>query len=255
VRALTLAAVLCAAACVARSGPQDVWIEPVTGMAFVRVPAGRFTMGSPPGEPGREPQERAHAVTLTRAFYIGRFEVTQAEWQRVMDQNPSTFRGARRPVEQVNWHEAHAFLARLEALSPGSRFRLPTEAEWEYACRAGTSRAYHGGDALTPTAANVNPAPESIASHGTTPAGSFPANAWGIHDMHGNVWEWTADAHCPYPDGPASDPRGTCGGALKVVRGGSWYFAADSARCALRYTHPPAERGFSLGFRVVREPR
>ena len=237
-----------------RDAPPRTWTEPSTRMSFVLAPAGRFTMGSPPGEPGREAQERPHEVTLTRAFYIGRHEVTQAQWRVVMGGNPSTFagRGGDHPVENVSYAEVAAFLERLNARAPaGVAFRLPTEAEWEYACRAGTTTAYHGGPTLRWSEANYNADPASAATHGTTAVGRFPPNAWGLHDMHGNVWEWTGDDHCPYPDGPARDPRASCGSGLKVIRGGSWYFGADSARCALRYTHPPADRGFSLGFRVV----
>jgi len=231
------------------------WIEPVTGMDFVTVPAGRFVMGSPPDEPGREAQETRHEVTLTRAFQMGRLEVTQAQWTRVMGVNPSAFTGGERPVERVSWLEAQAFLRRLGALSPGSAFRLPTEAEWEYACRAGTTTAYATGATLGPDQAHFRAAGGGGAAdpRGTVRAGSFAANAWGLQDLSGNVWEWTEDEHCPYPEGAVRDPRPACGSALKVIRGGSWYFGADSARCALRYTHAPADRGFSLGFRVVRE--
>jgi len=233
------------------------WVEPATGMEFVRVPAGRFVMGTPAGEAGREAQETAHAVTLTRAFLLGRFEVTQAQWERVMGTRPSRFAGdGARPVESVSRTDVEAFLAGLARLSPGSVFRLPTEAEWEYACRAGTATAYASGDTLTPAQANVRPAGVADATYGghTLPVGSFAPNAWGLFDMSGNVWEWTADAHCPYPEGAAALPRPACPGPLAVIRGGSWYFQADSARCGLRYTHAPGDRGFSLGFRAVREP-
>jgi formylglycine-generating enzyme required for sulfatase activity len=231
------------------------WVEPVTGMEFVRVPAGRFLMGSPPGEPDREEQERPHQVTITRAFHLGRYEVTQRQWRAVMVTDPSWFAGDGLPVERVTWNDVRRFLERLEARSAGSRFRLPTEAEWEYACRAGGTAAYHTGDALSLAQANILPPAGAGGARGRTArVGSYPPNAWGLFDMHGNVWEWTADEHCPYAEGAATDPLGRCGAALKVIRGGSWYFGADSARCALRYTHRPQDRGFSLGFRVVREP-
>jgi formylglycine-generating enzyme required for sulfatase activity len=232
------------------------WVEPATGMEFVNVPAGRFVMGSPPGEKGREAQERPHEVTITRPFHLGRFEVTREQWRRVMGEDPSHFTEALDvPVERVSWIEVRKFLRRLEARSPGSRFRLPTEAEWEYACRAGSATAYNTGDTLSLAQANILPAEGAGRAAGrTTRVGSYAPNAWGLYDMHGNVWEWTADEHCPYLEGATTDPRGRCGAALKVIRGGSWYFGADSARCALRYTHRPQDRGFSLGFRVVREP-
>jgi formylglycine-generating enzyme required for sulfatase activity len=238
------------------------WVEPRTGMAFVRVPAGRFMAGSPPGEPHREAQETLHEVTLSRPFWMGRFEVTQEQWHEVMGTRPSWFDGAARglPVENVSWFEVQAFLRRLTESSRDSRFRLPTEAEWEHACRAGSATAFHTGDRLTAAQANIDPrAPEdaSAAQPSGRPVavGSFPPNAWGLHDMHGNVWEWTEDLHCPYPDGPVTDPRGACDSPLRVIRGGSWRFRSDSARCALRYTHRPQDRGFSLGFRALREVR
>lgn len=237
------------------------WVEGSTGMAFVRIDPGSFTMGSPSDETGREAQEVVHAVSISRAFWLGRTEVTQAEWTRVMGSNPSHFadRSGTHPVERVNWHDVQVFLRRLEQRAPGGRFRLPTEAEWEYACRAGSTTPYATGDTLGPTDANLTVvdrragAPASIVQRGTAPVASFAPNGWGLFDMHGNVWEWTADAHCPYPTGAATDPTSTCDSPLKVIRGGSWYFEADSARCALRHTHHPQDLGFSLGFRVVRE--
>ena len=226
-------------------------------MIFVEIPAGRFVMGSPLDEPERESQEGQHEVTISRAFWMGKFEVTQRQWESVMGGNPSWFAksGGDFPVERVSYNGIRDFLDRLAARAPGNRFRLPTEAEWEYACRAGTTTAFSVGHTLTREQANIGDlataAPRREGS--TRRVGSFPANAWGLHDMHGNVWEWTEDDHCPYAGGAATDPLARCGGELKVIRGGSWYFEADSARCALRYTHRPVDVGFSLGFRVVRE--
>jgi len=255
-----VAAALVAAATTAAATLQ-VWTEPVTGMHFVRVPAGSFVMGTPPGEPGREPGETPHRVTLTHAFYLGQHEVTQAEWQLVMGANPSHFQscGSDCPVERVSYLDIHAFIDRLEARSPGNHFRLPTEAEWEYACRAGTTTPYATGRDLTTDQANYNGrfpnpgAPPGIDRGHPTPVGSFPPNAWGLYDMHGNVWEWTEDWHCPYPDGPVTNPVEACKAEKRVIRGGSWFFDANSARCGLRYDHRPQDRGFSLGFRLVRE--
>jgi formylglycine-generating enzyme required for sulfatase activity len=238
------------------------WIEPVTGMRFILLPAGTFTMGSPPGERWRETQELAHEVSLSRPVFLGVHEVTQEQWHAVTATRPSWFdrRAPRLPVENVSWLEVQQFLARLTARSDGSRFRLPTEAEWEYACRAGSAAAYAFGAQLSVADANIDPrAPDDDDPReregSPRPVGSYRPNAWGLHDMHGNVWEWTADAHCPYAPGAQTDPRATCDAPLKVIRGGSWRFRADSARCALRYTHAPADRGYSIGFRVVREPR
>jgi formylglycine-generating enzyme required for sulfatase activity len=255
----------------------DTLTEPVTGMEMVLLPAGTFSMGSPPDEPGREPGETLHRVALSRPFYLGRHEMTQEQWARVMGDNPSQHSDCGTcPVENVSWHEAHDFLARLSART-GERFRLPTEAEWEYACRAGTTTAFATGPRLSPAQGNYDgryrlPAapgepptydPEGLYREKTTPVGSFAANPWGLFDLHGNVWEWVEDDACPYDDAGASieapleDPLGVCdpatSGGKKGIRGGSWYFGEDSARCALRYTHRPQDVGPSLGFRIVRE--
>jgi formylglycine-generating enzyme required for sulfatase activity len=240
------------------SGPART--EPVTGMVLVRIEPGEFTMGSPAGEPMREAQEHAHRVRLTRPFELGRYEVTQEEWRKVMGTSPSAHAGCDRcPVENVNFTEVREFLRRLDELSPLHGFRLPTEAEWEMACRAGTTTPFATGTTLGTGDANVNGhwpypgAPRGRDRGTTTRVGTFAPSAWGLFDMHGNVWEWTADLHCPYPEGSATDPLGRCDSELQVIRGGSWAFGADSARCALRYTHRPQDRGPSLGFRVARD--
>ena len=228
-------------------------------MTFVRIPAGRFEMGAPAGEIGRQDDESQHLVTISRDFFLGRYEVTQAEWETVMGSSPLQVEGCgpRCPVVNVNRRRIGAFLERLEALS-GERLRLPTEAEWEYACRAGTSGPFSTGENLTTGQANYDgrypyagfPAGEYRGR--PLAVGALPPNPWGLYDMHGNVWEWTADDYCPYESLPALDPVGACGG-LKVIRGGSWYFNAESARSALRYTHDERHIGPSLGFRIVRE--
>jgi len=227
--------------------------EAVTGMVFVEIPPSTFEMGSATDDPGREEGERLHPVTLTHPYWIGRTEVTQAQWQKVMGHNPSHFQGdGTLPVEMVNYFEIETFLERLEALAPGNHFRLPTEAEWENACHAGASTPFAFGQNLSTTRANFDDSNDD-ASGRTLPVASFPPNAWGLYDFHGNVWEWCADEPCAYSGEAETDPVRSCGNPLKVIRGGSWHFGADSARCALRYTHAPNDRGFSLGFRVVRE--
>lgn len=230
----------------------------MTSMVFVRIPAGRFPMGSPPEEPGHQANERRHEVILSRSFYLGAYEVTQGQWRQVMGSNPSQFPscGPDCPVETVSYYDVQRFIRRLEALS-SKAFRLPTEAEWEYSCRAGTTTPFNTGANLTSDQANYDARypypgfPPGVYRAHPTPVGSFAPNAWGLYDMHGNVWEWTADDNCPYPPGPVRDPVGRCGAPKKIIRGGSWYFNADSARCALRYTHRPQDSGFSLGFRLV----
>jgi len=209
-------------------------IEPVTGMEFVHVSKGTFIMGSPLTEPERGEDEQQHTVTIRKDFWMGRTEVTQEQWKKVLGSNPSSHQqcGPKCPVENVTWFDVQEFLGRLNRLSHNGRYRLPTEAEWEYACRAGTITAFSVGDTLTTKQARFD------AVDGPVPVGSFAPNAWGLFDMHGNVWEWTTEWY---------DSTET----KRVIRGGSWYFGADSARCALRYTHSPKDRGFSLGFRVV----
>ena len=229
-------------------------------MRFVLIPAGTFVMGSPLGEVGHQDSETLHQVTISRPFYLGAREVTQREWLAVTGANPSYFAGAglEFPVEEVNWYDAEQFLHHLNERHEG-RFRLPTESEWEYACRAGTRTPYAFGERLSTADANYDgryPLPGQLAGldrGAPVAAGSLRPNAWGLQDMHGNVWEWCEDDFCPYPAMATTDPLGSCGSSLKVIRGGSWYFNADSARSALRYTHRPRDRGFSLGFRVVRE--
>ena len=222
-------------------------VDPLTGIAFALIPAGSFRMGTPASEPQREAQERLHQVTLSRAFYLGVHEVTERQWTQVMGANPSHFSDCPEcPVERVTFFDAQAFVARLNASSPWPGFRLPTEAEWEYACRAGGQEAYGASATVDPSRANYD-------GTKTVPVGRFPANAFGLHDMSGNVWEWTGDDHCAYPDHAAVDPAGHCESGLKVIRGGSWRFGADSARCGLRYTHRPQDRGYSLGVRLAHD--
>jgi formylglycine-generating enzyme required for sulfatase activity len=212
-------------------------------VGFVRIEPGSFTMGSPGSEEGRDNDEAQHAVTLTRGFCLMATEVTQGQWRSVMGSNPSGFAscGASCPVEQVSWDDAVAYANRksqAEGLQPcyeGSTFvgvgctgyRLPTEAEWEYAARAGTTGARHGSlDAVAWHVGN---------SGGTThPVGQKQANAWGLYDMLGNVWEWTSDWYGSYPGGAVTDPVGASTGSNRVLRGGSWYSHARLARAAYR---------------------
>jgi formylglycine-generating enzyme required for sulfatase activity len=255
-------------------GPPARWSDPSTGMELVLLQAGEFRMGSPADEPGHQPDEILHRVRLTKRFYMGVHEVTRRQWAALMPGRTPVAEAPDLPVVNVNWPEIQEFVGRMGRGRAG-RFRLPTEAEWEYACRAGTSAAYSTGAYLSTDEANYNGRfplpgqPAGIDRGALTPVGSFKPNAWGLHDMHGNAWEWTDDAKCAYSEGDVVDPRAACDDPsaaasgssrapsrdepLKVIRGGSWRFNADSARCALRYTHRPQDRGDSLGFRVVRE--
>jgi sulfatase modifying factor 1 len=232
--------------------------EPITGMIFRRIDPGEFQMGSPEAEPGRESQETLHTVQISHAFYMGIWEVTQQQWKTIMGEHSSSFQncGPDCPVENVTWNDVAKFIEKLNARS-SSHFRLPTEAEWEYACRAGTTTPFSTGVNLTTDQANYDGNhpyshfPKGVFRKNPTAAGTFMPNNWQLFDMHGNVWEWTADAYCPYAKGRITDPQPQCADERKVIRGGSWYFGADSARCALRYTHRPQDKGFSIGFRLA----
>jgi formylglycine-generating enzyme required for sulfatase activity/predicted Ser/Thr protein kinase len=258
--------------------PQAVWakylgreveeedeIAPGVRMRFVLVPPGKFLMGSPEGEDRREADELLHPVAITRPFYLAKYEVTQAQYEAVLGKghNPSTFPGADLPVESVTWTEAAAYADRLtERRGDGMTYRLPTEAEWEYACRGGrpSSRPFGVGDGTSLSSQHANcdgnypygGAARGPALRRTSCVGSYPPNAFGLHDLHGNVYEWCADWYGPYPAGVATDPAGPATGSARVVRGGSWRSAARLCRAADRYGVAPGERIYYLGFRLVR---
>jgi len=241
--------------------------DPIDGAAYRYIPAGSFTMGSPPEEAGRNPDEDQHQVTITRACWMAETEVTQGQWQAVMGSNPSRHSncGASCPVEQVSWVEVIDYANRLSRkagleecyqISGASvtfkgmgctGYRLPTEAEWEYAARAGGSQAWAGSDD-----------PDAVAwiganSDGTTqPVGGKQANAWGLRDMSGNVREWCWDWYASYPSGSATDPTGPPGGSLRVTRGGSFGGKAAATRSAARSWQDPDDRLAAAGFRLVR---
>jgi formylglycine-generating enzyme required for sulfatase activity len=213
------------------------------------IPSGRFTMGSPTSEPDRSSDEVQHEVVLTRGFFLAETECTQAQWEKVMGGNPSNFKGTERPVEQVSWNDAVEYCRKLtvkqrdEGLLPvGWEWRLPTEAEWEYGARAGTAGTRYGEL-------------DTIAWHGgntgreTHPVSQKAANAWGLHDMIGNVYEWCADWSGGYPTESVTDPTGSSSGSLRVGRGGSWDDGARFARSASRIRGGPGGRYSGLGFR------
>jgi formylglycine-generating enzyme required for sulfatase activity len=245
------------------------------GMKLVLIPKGTFMMGSPPDEKGSQKDERRHEVTISRDYHLGMHEVTQAQYKKIMGKNPSNFQGdavaerhpetnrvvkdvdsANHPVEQVSWEDAVEFCQRLSALpeekKAGRVYRLPSEAEWEYACRAGTKTAYSFG---SDEKSLVNFGWCGPNSKGMTHAvGLKKANAWGLYDMHGNVWEWCADWYGEYPKGSATDPRGPEAGVAgvgRVARGGSWFGDAVRCRSALRNGFDPSFRFNFLGFRVA----
>jgi formylglycine-generating enzyme required for sulfatase activity len=247
--ALTLAAVLVTPLHSGVNGPPgspDVAVNSL-GMRMVLVPAGTFRMGSPPGEPFRQDEEIPHRVTLARPFRIAATEVTQAQWQALMGWNRSQNKGDDLPVTSLSWNDARDFCVRLSE-KEGVPYRLPTEAEWEYACRAG---------ATDPVTATERPAEAWYAdnSDGTThPVGLKEPNTWGLFDMLGNVAEWTLDAYGPYPRvEEAEDPTGPAEGNSKVVRGGAWRSFAPAVRCAARTGTPTSYQLHYVGLRVVQE--
>jgi len=229
---------------------------PDLSIEMLWVKPGTFEMGSPLGEAKRRDSETPHTVTLSRGFYLGKHEVTQAQWQKVMGSNPSFFKGADCRVERVSWTDVTSFCDKLTELErkagrlpAGMSYQLPTEAQWEYACRAGTKTAFSFGNSLTSRQANI---PGGLGK--TTDVGNYPANAWGFHDMHGNVWEWCADWYGDYPTGAARDPAGPADDFYRVYRGGSWLSTADFARSALRRSNVPARSRNTLGFRPSLRP-
>jgi formylglycine-generating enzyme required for sulfatase activity len=215
------------------------------GMRMVLLPPGSFRMGSPPGEPMRQEEETPRRVTLTRAFRISATEVTQAQWTALMPHNPSPHPGDDRPVTSVSWRDAREFVSKLSE-KEGASYRLPTEAEWEYACRAGDDAARAALDAVAWHAGN--------SGGGAHPVGLKAANPWGLHDLLGNAAEWTQDVYAPYPRvEEENDPTGPATGSTRVVRGGSFRGFAPAVRCAARAGSPESYQLAHVGFRVVLE--
>jgi len=244
------------------------------GMKFAYCPPTGpegFLMGSPAKEKDRETDETQHKVILTQGFYLGVYEVTQEEYQQVMGTNPSFFAATgerkttvagldtrRFPVENVSWNDAVEFCRKLSARD-GKSYRLPTEAEWEYACRAGTKTPFSFGTTCNGQEANINGySPYGTKVDGpslgrTTSVGKYLPNAWGLYDLHGNVWECCSDWYGDYPAGTITNPTGPTQEALfRVNRGGCWNFDGSNCRSADRYWNVPEFRDLILGFRVVR---
>jgi uncharacterized protein (TIGR02996 family) len=234
---------------------QSIPLTSNVALQMVLVPPGFFRMGSPPREKGRDTTEGPmHRVRLTRPFWIGVYPVTQQQWQAVMGHNPARFRGAERPVENVSWQDSIDCCVKLGRRT-GHRFRLPTEAEWEYCCRAGTTTPYHSGEGLgaLERVGWCNYQAQWYTATETKPVGRFIPNAFGLHDTHGNVWEWCSDWFGPYLPDDATDPTGPASGTGRVVRGGSWYFAPRICRSAYRFYYSADLRTDSHGCRVIME--
>ncbi|MBL8470790.1 MAG: formylglycine-generating enzyme family protein [Rhodocyclaceae bacterium] len=219
---------------------------------------GSFRMGSPPDEDGRDNDETLHEVTLTRGYWLADTACTQALWLGAMGNNRSSFQDdPRNPVERVSWLEVQKFLGELNTLVPGLGAGLPTEAQWEYACRAGTQTPFSFGGNITPDQVNYDGSrPYAGASKGeyrqkTVPVASLPPNDWGLYEMHGNVWEWCADWYGDLSANPATDPAGPAEGARRVLRGGAWYYYGRSCRSACRSGDGPGYRSRNIGFRLA----
>ncbi|MEG4508392.1 bifunctional serine/threonine-protein kinase/formylglycine-generating enzyme family protein [Microcoleus sp. F6_B4] len=229
-----------------RPGKAQAFIENIGNgitLDMVAVPGGSFVMGSPDTEAGRSSYEGPQRTVNIPAFFIGKYEITQEQYQAVMENNPSEFKGAKLPVEKVSWNDAVEFCKRLSQKT-GKTYRLPSQAEWEYACRAGTKTPFYFGETITPDLVNYNGNnPYASAAKGlyrkqTTDVGNFSPNAFGLYDMHGNVWEW-----CSHPDNYRSDRPVRCGG--------SWNDAAVNCRSAYRLSNSPGDRFSDIGFRVA----
>lgn len=248
------------------------------GMRFLAVRPGTFEMGSPRTEPRRFADETARRTTLTQLFYLSQFPTTQAEWRAVVGTNPSKNRGVKRaPVERVSWIDCVDFIEKLNSdeyllelttfLGPEWRYGLPTEAQWEYACRAGTTTAFSFGATATGSEgafgrSNVGSSDDEEGGDdgrkpGANPCGEttcevglFAPNPWGFYDAHGNVCEWTADRYGEYDTARSVDPTGPASGAERVARGGSWRSPAENCRSASRFNFLATRRGDDCGLRV-----
>lgn len=227
---------------------------------FRWIAPGCFFMGSFDDEPERWDDEVLHEVSISRGFWMADTVCTQAMWMAVMGENPCVFQQREdNPVDNVSWEDIRFFLKRINATVSGLELRLPTEAEWEYACRAQTRTPFYFGDVLTTDTANYNGnRPYNNGHKGenrekTVPVKAFACNAWGLFEMHGNVWEWCQDWFGKYPKETVADPHGPVSGDARVLRGGSWHSGGRSLRSAHRYWNAPYSRFDRLGFRLVRD--
>jgi len=280
-RHLVFLGVLAALASLAdRAEPQPAPARPQSAdrgrLEFVQVPAGIFIMGSPGSEWGSRSDEQQHQVTFTRPFFLATYEVTQAQWTAITGSNPSYLYDCPDcPVESITWFEAVAFcngLSQQMGLPPAytirdtvvtlnagaDGFRLPTEAEWEYACRAGTSAVFYTGECLNTEQANYlgydpqKGCPKGMWRGQAVDVGSFPPNPWGLHDMHGNISEWCWDRHGFPGPGPVVEPRGPETGTERLMRGGNWHDLGRNCRSAVRHKAEPNQRFTHVGLRLAR---
>jgi len=236
---------------------EDVDLGNGVKLTLVLIPAGQFTIGSPKDEAQRDNDEDQKQVTISKPFWLGKHEVTQEQWEAVMGANPSHFKGAKNPVESVSWNDIQGFLQKLNAGRGAAGFSLPTEAQWEYACRAGTTTPFHFGETISTDQANYDGnftygnGQKGEYREKTIAVGTFAANAWGLYDVHGNVYEWCSSPYATEYDG--SEQKGAdAQGEHRVLRGGSWLSYPWACRSAPRLRLTPDARSSLIGFRVVR---
>jgi len=254
-----LAALFISPPCLAAD--EQVFTSPTIGAKFVLIPAGAFMRGSPEKEPDRSSNEKQYKVKISKPFYMQTTEVTQGQWQKVMGNNPSEFKncGDDCPVEQVSWNDAQEFIKKLNKIEGTNKYRLPTEAEWEYAARAGTTTPFYTGNCLSTNQANYNGnfpltgCPKGEYRDKTVRVGSFAPNAWGLYDMYGNVWQWCQDWFGDYTwMSRLSDPSGPLSGKDRAMRGGCWSDGAKYCRSAHRLYFKPTGATRYIGFRLAR---
>jgi len=242
------------------NNPQQTHLIPSINYKMIYLTPGTFMMGSPSSEKGRFDDEGQHKVTLTKGFFIGVTEVTIEQWKKVMGYNPfqSENPGKNHPVGMVSWDECQAFIMKLNKLEKSRRYRLPTEAEWEYACRAGSRSAFSNGD-IAQAKCGHEPSLDKIGwycgntKEETQPVAKKEPNGWGLYDMHGNAWEWCQDWYATYPTGPGSNPKGPSTGSSRVFRSGGWGLSARSCRSAFRDKYASDLKCKLLGLRLARE--
>jgi formylglycine-generating enzyme required for sulfatase activity len=228
-------------------------VESAANMEMIWCKPGSFLMGSPKSQKGRSISGTQYKVSLTEGFYLGKYEVTQEEYEKVMGKNSSNFKGKKLPVEMVSWNDAMEFCKKLTGLEKkegrvpdGWTYILPTEAQWEYACRAGTTTFYSWGNEINLKLANYRDS--KIGK--TSEVGFYQSNPWGLFDMHGNVWEWVHDWQGNYPREAVNNPHGPASGSARAGRGGSWSATGMSLRSAERYGYTPSKHSRNIGFRV-----
>ena len=240
-------------------------LDDTVELEMVSIPGGKFTMGAPQEESESREDERPRHLVTVKPFFMGKYPITQAQWRAIaslpkikhdLHPDPSYFKGDNRPVERVSWYDADEFCDRLSKVT-GRTYRLPSEAEWEYACRARTTTPFHFGATITTNLANFceqGPTMNRVEYKQTTDVGSFPANAFGLYEMHGNVWEWCADNwHEDYQDAPSDGSVWVINGnsEYRILRGGSWDYFSTFCRCTYRFFENPQVKDKEFGFRVV----